>query len=203
MFRLYYAPHACSIAVHIALREAGLPFELDQVDFMQGKTTQSGKNLTDISPKGQVPALLLPDGNVLTEGAVIMQYIADQKPEVELAPPAGTFERTRLQEWLNFAATELHKGLSPLFSPLISDEYRQAVKEKVGARFAFLASNLEGKRYLFGDRFTVVDGYIFYSIRTWRRLTKADLPRGLDEYYARIAERPHVKAALEAEGLTA
>lgn len=201
MLRLYYTPVACSLSPNIALREAGLPFELDRID-LKTKKAASGKNYLDVNPKGYVPALELDDGRVITEGVAIVQYIADQAPESGLAPPAGTFERVRLQEWLNFIATELHKGMAPAYSPLASDELKQVTRERVGSRLAFLGKQLEGKRYLLGDRFSIADGYAFYAMRLWQRVTKADLPEGLSAYYARIAERPAVKAALAAEGLT-
>ena len=203
MLKLIYAPGACSLSPHIAFREAGIPFELEKVDFMRGKTLASGGTLSDVNPKGYVPALLLDDGQLLTEGAVLVQYIADMRPESGLAPKNGTFERVRLQEWLNFLATELHKGLGPLFSKDVVDPSRQQVIDKVKGRLAFLAKSLEGKTYLLGDTFTVADGYAFYNLRAWQRSLKQELPEGLVAYYHRIAERPAVRAALEAEGLTA
>jgi glutathione S-transferase len=202
MHKLYYAPGACSLSPHIALREAGVEFTLDRVDFGEGRKTASGKGYFDVNPKGYVPALELPNGELLTEGAVIVQYIADLKPETGLAPPPGTFERVRLQEWLNFIATELHKGLSPLFSSVANDAYKTAVKERLVGRFTLMAKKLEGKQWLLGDRFSVADGYALYTMRTWERLTSGDVPAGLGAYKARIAARPAVQAALAAEGLT-
>ena len=201
MLKLYYAPGACSLSPHIALREAGLQFELDRVDFKQGKKTESGGHLTDANPKGYVPALVLDDGQVLTEGAVIVQYVADLAPDARLAPPLGTFERVRLQEWLNFIATELHKGLSPLYSPLASDEYKQAVKDRLALRLGFMEQSLASKSYLLGERFTVADGYAFYALRSWQNLTHGTLSGNLAAYFARIGARPAVQAALLAEGL--
>src|SRR4051794_1055697 len=138
--KLYYAPSACSLSPHVALLEAGLPFELVRVDFMRGKKLPDGRDFAAISPKAYVPVLELDDGQVLTEGAVMVQYIADLAPKSNLAPPNGTFARVRLQETLHFIATELHKGMSPLFSKLPSDEYKQATIEKVRSRIALIAT---------------------------------------------------------------
>jgi glutathione S-transferase len=204
MLKLYYASGACSISPHIALREAGLPFSLERVDFKAGKKLENGDDFTTtVNPKGYVPALGLPDGKVLTEGVAIVQYIADQKPESGLAPPAGTWARVELTEWLNFISTELHKGLSPVFSAQASDEYKQAAKDKVASRLKFIAHHLTDKQYLLGDRFSVADGYLFYVLRSWQRFLKQELPDGLSGYYARLAERPSVKESLDAEGIAA
>jgi glutathione S-transferase len=202
MLKLYYAPGACSISPHVALREAGLPFELVRVDFQAGRKLPDGRSFLDVNPKGYVPALGLDDGQVITEGVAIVQYVADLKPEAGLAPPPGTFERVRLQEWLNFIATELHKGISPLFSDKASDEYKAFIRQRVGSRLDFLAKSLEGKKYILGDRFSVADGYALYALRAWKRVGGGELPGGLASYYGRIVERPAVKAALEAENLT-
>jgi glutathione S-transferase len=200
MLKLYYAPLACSISPHIALREAGLPFELVRVDFKAGKKLPDGSDFSKVNPKGYVPALMLDDGEVLTEGVSIIQYIAGLKPESGLAPPPTSFGRVRLQEWLNFIATELHKGLGPLFSNLASDEFKEAATEKLASRLAFLARGIGDKPYLFSDRFTVADGYAFYVLRTWNRVVKREPPGGLAAYHDRIAARPAVQAALQTEG---
>jgi glutathione S-transferase len=147
--------------------------------------------------------MLLDDGQLLTEGAVMVQYIADLAPAKKLAPPQGTFERLRLQEWLNFIATELHKGFSPLFSPVANEEYKASVKERLTQRFSILAKGLGDKPYLMGDGFTVADGYALYTMRTWLRTVKQELVPGLRPYLERIQARPTVKAALDAEGLSA
>jgi glutathione S-transferase len=202
MLKLYYAPYACSLSPHVALREAGIPFDLVRVDFARGKTLPDGSTFASVNPKGYVPALVLDDGQVLTEGAVMVQYIADLKPESHLAPKQGSFERVRLQEWLNFIATELHKGLGPLFAATANDEYKKVVRDKVASRLAFVAKSLEGKPYLLGDTFSVADGYVLYVLRAWQRVTKEDVPDGLGAYLARLQARPAVKAALEAEGLS-
>ena len=203
MLKLYYASGACSLSPHIALRESGLPFEVERVDFASGKKTTTGADFNAINPKGYVPALQLENGEILTEGAVMVQYIADLKPEAELAPRQGSFERVRLQEWLNFIATELHKGMGPLFSQQTPAEYKQLVRDRVKGRFEFVAKNLGDKQFLFGDRFSVVDGYLFYTLRSWQRFLKEELPAGLTDYYKRLAERPSIAKALEVEGLTA
>lgn len=202
MLKLYYAPGACSISPHIALRESGVPFSLERVDFKAGKKLPDGRSFTAVNPKGYVPALGLDDGQVLTEGVAIVQYIADLNPQAKLAPPPGSFARVRLQEWLNFIATELHKGLSPLFSPQASQEFKEAVKAKVADRLAFVEKRLAGQRFLLGDDFSVADGYILYVLRAWRKFAQVDLTPALAAYQARIVDRPAVQAALEAEGLS-
>ena len=200
MLKLYYSPGACSISPHIALRESKLPFELERVDLRRKKVVNGDVDFTTINPKGYVPALVLDDGQVLTEGVAIVQYIADRVPQSRLAPPAGSIERIRLQEWLNFIATELHKGVGPLYSPLASDEYKEATKDRVAARLAYLEKGIGSKPYLLGEQFSVADGYAFYALRAFRRFAQRDLSKGLAEYQARIAERPSVKEALAAEG---
>ena len=199
MFKLYYAPGACSLSPHIALRESGLPFEIIKVDFANNRATADGKTLAAVNPKNQVPALVLENGELLTEGAAMVQHIADAAPEAGLAPRAGTFERVRLQEWLNFIATELHKGPGLLNSQLASDELKAFIRGRVAAKYAYAAGSLTGQ-YLMGDWFTVADGYLFYTLRYWQRLTQS-LPEGFADYLARVAARPAVAASLEAEGL--
>ncbi len=167
--KLYFSPGACSLSPHIALREAGLPFELERVD-LRAKKTASGEDYLGINAKGYVPALLLDSGELITEGAVIVQYIADARPERGLAAPAGTPERRRLQEWLHFIATELHKGFGPINNPKAGPELKEALQSRLFSRFAFLAKSLEGKRFLVGDQFTVADGYAFYVLRSLRKL---------------------------------
>jgi glutathione S-transferase len=200
---LYYTPGACSLSPHIALREAGLAFELDAVD-LKTKTTKSGANFLQINGKGYVPALRLDDGQLLTEGAIIVQYIADQKPESKLAPPLGTFERIRLQEWLHFIATELHKGFGPINNPNATDELRRVLKERLASRFQFLADALSGKDYLLGSKFSVADGYAYYTLRNWQKLVGPDLGGSpvLRDYFARVGGRDAVRGALQAEGLS-
>lgn len=199
--KLYYTPGACSLSPHIALREAGLSFELEQVD-LTDKRTKTGADYREINPKGYVPALQLDDGQVLTEAATIVQYIADKNPEQKLAPPPGTLERYRLAEWINFIATELHKGLSQLFNPNMPEVWQKVVKENIAARLDFLTKRLDGKPYVMGDSFTVADGYLF-TILNWTSFLKFDLGKwpALKSYQERIGARPAVRAALKAEGL--
>jgi glutathione S-transferase len=199
--KLYYAPGACSLAPHIGLREAGYQFDLEQVD-LAAKKTKSGADYTKINGKGYVPALQLDSGEVITEAPVILQYIADQKPESGLAPKAGTMERYRTQEWLNFVTSELHKGFGILFSPALPENARPAVIDRLGQRLDFLAKQLDGKPYLTGDKFTAPDAYLF-TVLSWAPHLKISLDRWptLKTYVERVAGRPQVQAALKAEGL--
>ena len=202
--KLFYTPGACSLSPHIALREAGLAFDLVQVD-LAAKKTEHGDNYLTINPKGYVPALLTDSGELITEGAIIVQYIADQRPESGLAPAAGTAERRRVQEWLHFIATELQKGLGPINNPKANDELRQVLKQRLFLRFDFLSKSLEGKKYLLGDTFTVADGYAFYVLRGLRKLegqAAFDQRPVLKAYFERISARPAVQAVLTAEKLS-
>jgi len=201
--KLYYTPGACSLSPHIALREANLPFELVQVDLRE-KRTRDGADFVRINPKGYVPALGLDDGLVITEGAVIVQYIADRVPDAQLAPPPGTFERIRLQEWLNFIATELHKGFGPISNPKAGDDLKRSIRERLDLRFAFLAQTVDTRPFLLGQRFTVADGYAYYTLRNLRQLDATALERShsLKSYFERIGSRPAVRAALTVEGLS-
>ncbi|HEY1556501.1 MAG TPA: glutathione transferase GstA [Kofleriaceae bacterium] len=201
-FTLYYAPGACSLSPSIAMREAGIAFDLVRVD-LRAKKTASGDDFLAINPKGYVPALRLPDGSVLTEGAAMVQYIADQKPESQLAPRAGTMERYRLIEWLNYIATELHKGVSPLYSAAANDEFKKALVERLALRWGVLAAAVRTQPFVLGERFTVADGYACYVLRSWQRSLAQDLSRWpeLVDYYARLVARPAIAAALAAEGL--
>jgi glutathione S-transferase len=202
--KLYYPPGACSLSPHIALREAGLQFELVQVDLQAKKLTQGGGDFFAISPKGYVPALGLDNGQVLTEGAIIVQHIADQVPDARLAPKLGSFERVRQNEWLHFIATELHKGFGPINNPKSSPELKQFFRQRLDARFQILAQALERREFLGEGSFSVADGYAFYVLRNLRRLDAAAVDQSavLKPYYDRIAARPAVRAALEAEGLS-
>lgn len=204
MSKFYYTPGACSLSPHIALREADLPFELVQVDLAEKKLKQDGSSFLAVNPKGYVPALVLDSGELLTEGAIIVQHIADQKPERKLAPKLGTPERRKLQEWLHFIATELHKGFGPVNNPKINEEAKQFFKNRLLSRFEFLTRSLEGKQYLLGDEFSVADGYAYYTLRNLRKLD-ANLVDGshlLKSYFDRVAARPAVRAALQAEGIS-
>lgn len=199
--KLYFSPGACSLSPHIVLREAGLPFELEQVD-LKAKKTKSGGDFLQINPKGQVPVLELDNGEILTEGPAIVQYIADQKPESGLAPANGTLQRYHLQEWLNFVTSELHKGFSPLFRQTTPADYIPVATENLFARFDFLDKKLAGKQYLMGDKFTVPDAYCF-TVTSWSKYKEIDLARwpNLKAFVDRVAARPKVQEALKAEGL--
>jgi glutathione S-transferase len=197
--KLYLTPGACSLSPHIVLREAGIPFDTEVVD-LGSKRTKSGSDYTSVNPKGYVPALEIEGGQVLTEGPAIVQYLADQKPATKLAPPAGSFERYRLQEWLNFITSELHKSFGPLFSPATPEAWKETLKTRIGSRFDQLSKSLQGKDYLMGSTFTVADAYLF-TILTWAPHVGIDLGKWpvLTAYAERVRTRPAVKAALDAE----
>jgi glutathione S-transferase len=199
--KLYFSPGACSLSPHIALREAGLEFELSRVDFAT-KKTRDGEDFMAVNPKGLVPTLRLDNGEILTEGPAIVQYIADLRPESGLAPAAGTLARVRLQEALNFISTELHKGFSPLFSKDCPDAWKEVVKTKLAAAFAEVDRTLAKQPYLTGETFTVADGYLF-TVASWTKYVGIALETWphVAAFVARTAERPAVHAALEAEGL--
>lgn len=197
--KLYYSPGACSLASHITLQETGLPFEVEKVD-IRAKKTADGGDYRAINPKGAVPALKMNDGEVLTEGAVILQYISDQKPDAKLIPAAGTKARYRAQELLNYIAAEIHKTFSPLFYPTTPDEQKAKIKETLGVKFAFIVSKLGDQKYLMGDDFTAPDAYMF-TMLNWAKNMAVDIPAPLAAYHARIAERPAVQRALKSEGL--
>jgi glutathione S-transferase len=199
--KLYYSPAACSLSPHIAAREAGLPIDLVRVDLDTHKTAD-GTDFRTINPKGYVPFLALDDGTTLSEGPAIVQHLADRVPASGLAPAAGTPERYRLQEWLNYLSTEIHKAMGSLFDGKMPDEYKAVIKERVGKRFDFLTGALAGKAYLMGDRFTVADGYLF-TLLGWTKWLGIDLAHWpvLAQYAARVGARPKVAEALKAEGL--
>lgn len=200
--KLYYAPGACSLAPHIVLEEGGFTYESEAIDLRGNRTTSSGKDFSEINPKGYVPTLVLDDGQVLTEGPAINQYLADRVPEKKLAPPNGSMERYRLQEWLTFLGTELHKSFSPLFNPAASDDWKKASMETLDRRLTYIAQQLGSKQFLVGDNFTIVDAYLF-TILSWGQYVGLDIGKwpALKEYHGRIFMRPAVQAALKAEGL--
>ena len=201
--KLYYKPGACSLSPHIVLRESGADFEIEQVD-TDTKKTASGADFNQINPKGYVPALELDNGQVLTEGAAIVQYIADQNTGSGLAPAAGTIERARLQEYLNYVASEFHKAFGPLFSPNSSDAEQAAAKANVNRRLEYLESVFaDGRAYLLGDNFSVADAYLFV-VTSWAKFKEIDLsgyPK-MRAFFERVASRTKVQEALKAEGLT-
>ena len=199
--KLYYSPGACSLSPHIVLLEAGLPFTVEKTN-LKSKKTEQGTDYLTINPKGSVPALQLDDGQVLTEGPAIVQYLADQKPESGLAPRAGTMERYRLMEMLNFISSELHKNFSPVFNPQASEDWKKAALETLAKRFDWLSARLAEKKFLLGDAFTVADAYLF-TVLSWTRHAGIDLAKWpvLEAYQARVGHRPKVQEALKAEGL--
>lgn len=199
--KLYFSPGACSMSPHIVLLEAGLPFTLEKVDLYK-KVTAGGADYATINPKGYVPALQTDDGVLLTEGPAIVQYVADLAPDKQLAPPAGSIERYQLMSLLNFIGTELHKTFSPLFNPDASDDVKAYARSNLTRRYAQVERMLEGRDYLTGGTFTVADAYLF-TITNWAGLIKFDLsawPR-LQAFQKRVAARPAVQKALQAEGL--
>ena len=199
--KLYYSPGACSLSPHIVLHEAGLPFE---AVLASTKTHQlpDGTDYYTINPKGYVPLLEFDDGQRLTEGPVIVQWIADQVPAKRLAPPAGTMPRYRVMEWLNFVTAELHKQFSPLFNPAYPEEGKAINRERLAGRFAWVDGQLAGRQYLMGDDFTVADAYL-YVVTRWTVPMKLDISSraNLAGYMTRVAQRPAVQRALQAEGL--
>lgn len=196
--KLYYSPGACSLSPHIVASEAGIPLELEKVDLKTHKT-ESGEDFYQINPKGYVPALKLDDGQMLTEGPAIVQYLADQKPASHLAPAEGTFERYKLYEWLTFINSEIHKNFSPLFGPG-PDAVKEEAKAKVMLRFDYVNGQFNGKPFLLGDTFTAADAYLFVML-TWAHHMKIALPHALADFFGRVAQRPKVHAAMKEEGL--
>ena len=190
--KLYFSPGACSLSSHIALKEAGIPHELVKVD-LKAKTLANGDDFNKVNPKGQVPALELDNGELVTEGSVIAQMIADKVPAKGLAPANGTPERYRLQEWLSFIGSEVHKSFGPLFNPTLPEEAKTFFRNRINGKLA-------GRDYLMGSQFTVADGYLFVMLR-WADAMKIDLSamKNLMAYKERVAARPGVQAALKAE----
>jgi glutathione S-transferase len=199
--KLYFSTGACSLSPRIVLMEAGLPFTAEKVD-LKSKKTASGADYLAINSKGAVPALELDDGQVLTEGPAIVQYLADLKPDSGLAPRAGSFERYRLAEILNYLTSEVHKGFSPLFKADTPAEAKKIAVDNLAKRFDWLSTQLAARKFLMGDTFTVADAYLFTLLR-WSGLVHVDLTRWpvLTAYLTRVGERPKVREALHAEGL--
>ena len=197
--KLFYMPGACSLAPHIAMRELGIPVDLMKVD-LKAKQYEGG-DYKKVNSKGYVPAVETPAG-VLTEAPVILQYLADQKPDAGLAPKPGDPARYKLQEMLNFITSEMHKGMGNFFNPALNDGWRQAVTDRLGVRMDWVAKQLEGKQYIMGDKFTVADAYLF-TILNWAAPSKFDMSKWptVVEYQKRVAARPKVQEALKAEGL--
>jgi glutathione S-transferase len=199
--KLYYSPGACSLSPHIVLREGGFNFQIERVDLQTG-TTETGADYTQINLLGYVPALQLDDGQVLTEGPAIVQYLADRAPDKRLAPVAGTLARYQLMERLNFISTELHKGFGPLFNPAFPDDAKAIVTTQLKDRIRHSERLLGDKTWMMGDDFSVADAYLF-TVLSWGRYVGLNLSPwpGLSDYLGRVAARPAVQAALTAEGL--
>jgi glutathione S-transferase len=199
--KLYYSPGACSLSPHIVLRESGLAFEPVLASTKTHKLLD-GTDYYTINPKGYVPLLELDNGERLSEGPVILQYIADQVPDKKLAPPYGTMARYRLQEWLNFITSEIHKGFGSVFNPAMPEEGKAVARARVLTRLQWVDQQLEGKQYLMGDAFSLPDAYLF-TVANWSQYTGVDISglKNLGAYQARMAARPAVQAAMKAEGL--
>jgi glutathione S-transferase len=199
--QLYFAPGVCSLASHIALREAGASFDLVRTDTKSHKLADGG-DFYAVNSKGSVPVLRLDDGQLLTEGPAILQYIADKHPAAKLAPPNGTLERTRLQEWLNYITSELHKTFSPLFDPSADPKVKEYYQKLLFKKLDWLNGALAGKTYLTGNDFTIADAYAFVVL-SWTSFVGIDLVKwpAIQVFQARVASRPKVQEALEAEGL--
>jgi glutathione S-transferase len=199
--KLYYAPGACSLSPHIVASEAGIDLDLEKVD-LQAKSTEAGQDYSKVNPKGYVPALQLDNGEVLTEGPAIVQYLADQKPASKLAPPAGTFERYRLQEMLGYLNSEIHKTYGPMFNPAIAAAERADKIAYLYKRYALVEQQLGKHKFLLGDQFTVADAYLF-TVTNWADHLKIDLSQfpKLLAFQKTVAARPAVQKALRTEGL--
>lgn len=199
--KLYFSPGACSLSPHIVLREAGAKFDLEQVD-NKTKKTKSGADFWQINPKGYVPVLELDDGQRLTEGPAIVQYVADKYPDAGLVPPCGSFDRYRVQEWLNFITSEVHKSFGPLFRDTTPAEYKSIAKENIAKRYGYLEKHLAQHQYLHGEKFGVADAYLF-TVSNWMKRVGMDIGEwpNVKAYVERIAARPKVQEAMKAEGL--
>lgn len=199
--KLYYQPGACSFSPHIILRETGLDFSLIKVD-LATKRTEAGDDYFEVNPKGLVPALLMDDGSLLTEGVAIVQYLADKVPDRQLLAPAGSMTRYHTLEWLNYIATELHKGFSPLFNPATPDEFKTVTRQALEKKFKYVNEELNDKQWLMGLRFTVADAYLFTVLR-WAQALKLDLNglSNIEAFMERMKARPAVEAAMTAEGI--
>jgi len=199
--KLFYKPGACSLASHITLRESGKDFTLDGVDLMK-KRLENGDDFFAVNPKGQVPALLLDDGTLLTEGVAIMQYLADTVPDRQLLAPTSSLSRYKTIEWLNYIATELHKGFTPLFRPDTPEDFKPTVRALLEKKMQYVNDALQDNQWICGSRFSIADAYLFTVLR-WAYAVKLNMAglSNIDAYMARMAERPAVAAALIAEGL--
>lgn len=196
--KLYFSPGACSLSPHIVALEAGIALEYEKVDLKTHRTA-SGEDFYKINPKGYVPALLLDDGALLSEGPAIVQYLADRKPEATLMPPNFTLARYHVLEWLAYINSEMHKTFAPLFAPG-SQEVKQDARDKLAKRFAFVDAHLADRKYLMGEQFSVADAYM-YVMTSWAIFQKIAVPDNVAAFRKRVTARPAVHAALKAEGL--
>ena len=199
--KLYYSPGACSLSPHIVACEAELPIELVKVD-LGSKLTEAGEDYRKLNPNGYVPLLILDDGNSLSEGPAIVQYLADRVPNKKLIPPAGTFERYKLQQWLNFISTEIHKSFSPLFNPVAPEAVKQLAIDNLMTRLETPAEQLSSQAFLLGDNFSVADAYLFVML-SWGQYVNVDISRwpALVRFSDRVSGRPAVQKAMQEEGL--
>ncbi len=207
MMKLYFSPGACSLNPHIVLNEVGAPYEMERVD-LKTKKTQKGDDFLKINPKGQVPTFQTEDGKILTEGAVIVQYIADKYPEKNMMPKWGTWERYKANEWLNYVATEIHKNMGTMFAVdrMITnkegnEEFKNSMREGLGKKFDYLSSHLSNNAFLMGTQFCAADAYL-YTVLSWHAYLKLDMTKWpkLMGYMEQIQSRPAVRATLKAEG---
>lgn len=199
--KLFYMPGACSLAPHIVANEVGIDLELVKVDG-KTKTTEAAQDFLTTNPNGYVPALVLGDGELMTEASVLVQYLADQKPETGLMPRAGEMARYRVQQWLAFVATELHKAFGVFFKPNTPDATKEINREHLAKRLAYVDGKLDGRSYLMGDAFTAADAYL-WTILGWAKHVGIDLSpfANIQRYLGTVAARPAVQQALRAEGL--
>ncbi|XTZ36670.1 glutathione transferase GstA [Salmonella enterica] len=199
--KLFYKPGACSLASHITLRETGNAYTLESVDLAK-KRLQNGDDYLAINPKGQVPALLLDDNTLLTEGPAILQYLADSAPQSQLLAPVGTVQRYKSLEWLNYIATELHKGFTPLFRPDTPEEYKQTTRALLEKKLHYVNDALANSEWISGEHFTIADAYLFTVLR-WEVAVKLNVAQlqNITAYMARVAARPGVAAAMAEEGI--
>ena len=200
--KLYYSPGACSLAPHIVLHEAGLAFDLVKTDLKTHQLAADGSDYYTINSKGSVPLLELDNGERLTECPMITQYLADQVPDKRLAPANGSMARYRLQEWLNFVTSELHKGIGGMFNPAMPEDGKAVLRARAVTKLQWVDAQLEGKPYLMGDAFSIADAYLF-TVTNWTAHTGIDISgmKNLSAFQARMAARPAVQAAMKAEGL--
>lgn len=199
--KLFYKPGACSLSPHIVLRETGLDFTLEKVD-LAAKTTEHGSDFLQTNRKGQIPALLLDDGELLTEGAAIVQYLADKVPDSQLLAPVGNLKRYQTLAWLNYVATELHKSFVPLFRPVTPEDYKLVVRQELEKKLCYVNNELEGKQWITGAQFTVADAYLFTVLR-WGYAVQLDFSglNNIARYMDQAKIRPAVAAALAAENI--